>query len=130
MNEDTLQQVQDLLEDGKPKPELHARLERLHAADIAALLEALPLEERLAVWNLVKADRDGEILVEVSDAVRESLIEAMKARGIIVRAASQSGVAEEAGFAYKDLAEVVDVVHRLDISRKVVSLRPIGNLKG
>jgi tRNA-splicing ligase RtcB len=39
-------------------------------------------------------------------------------------------VAEEAGFAYKDLAEVVDVLHRLDISRKVVSLTPIGNIKG
>ena len=60
----------------------------------------------------------------------ESLVEAMKARGIIVRAASRSGVAEEAGFAYKDLDEVVDVVHRLDISRRVVSLRPIGNIKG
>jgi tRNA-splicing ligase RtcB len=60
----------------------------------------------------------------------ESLIEAMRTRGIIVRAASKSGVAEEAGFAYKDLAEVVDIVHRLDISRKVVSLRPIGNIKG
>jgi hypothetical protein len=36
--------------------------------------KALPLEERMAVWNLVKADRDGEILVEVSEAVRESLI--------------------------------------------------------
>jgi tRNA-splicing ligase RtcB len=47
-----------------------------------------------------------------------------------VRAASPSGVAEEAGFAYKDLAEVVDTVHRLDIARKVVSLRPIGNIKG
>ena len=42
----------------------------------------------------------------------------------------KSGVAEEAGFAYKDLAEVVDVLHRLDISRKVVSLTPIGNIKG
>ena len=30
----------------------------------------------------------------------------------------------------EDLAEVVDIVHRLDISRKVVSLRPIGNIKG
>ena len=41
------------------------------------MLEALPPEERLALWDLVKADRDGEILVEVSEAVRESLIEAM-----------------------------------------------------
>jgi tRNA-splicing ligase RtcB len=39
-------------------------------------------------------------------------------------------VAEEAGFAYKDLAEVVDVLHRLDVSRKIVSLTPIGNIKG
>jgi tRNA-splicing ligase RtcB len=60
----------------------------------------------------------------------ETLIEQMAARGIVVRAASKSGVAEEAGIAYKDLAEVVDTVHRLDISRRVVSLRPIGNIKG
>jgi tRNA-splicing ligase RtcB len=58
------------------------------------------------------------------------LIDAMAARGIVVRAASASGVAEEAGAAYKDLDEVVDVVHRLDLARKVVSLRPIGNVKG
>ena len=42
----------------------------------------------------------------------------------------QVRVAEEAGFAYKDLSEVVRVAHRLDVSRKVVSLRPIGNIKG
>ena len=53
----------------------------------------------------------------------------MEERGIVVRAASKSGVAEEAGFADKDLGEVVDVVDRLDISRKVVSLTPIGNIK-
>jgi tRNA-splicing ligase RtcB len=60
----------------------------------------------------------------------EALLKAMEERGIVVRAASRSGVAEEAGFAYKDLGEVMDVVHRLDISRKVVSLAPIGNIKG
>jgi tRNA-splicing ligase RtcB len=54
----------------------------------------------------------------------------MEARGIIVRAASKSGVAEEAGFAYKDLTAVVDTLHRLDLSRRVVSLTPIGNIKG
>jgi tRNA-splicing ligase RtcB len=60
----------------------------------------------------------------------DTLMREMEERGIIVRAASRSGVAEEAAFAYKDLDEVVDVVHRLDIARKVVSLRPIGNIKG
>src|SRR6202795_200761 len=52
------------------------------------------------------------------------------ARGIVVRAASKSGVAEEAGFAYKDLSAVVDVLHRLDVSRRVATLSPIGNIKG
>jgi tRNA-splicing ligase RtcB (3'-phosphate/5'-hydroxy nucleic acid ligase) len=60
----------------------------------------------------------------------ETLIKDMEARGIIVRAASKSGVAEEAGFAYKDLGAVVDTLHQLDISRRVVSLTPIGNIKG
>jgi len=58
------------------------------------------------------------------------LLQELEARGIVVRAASRSGVAEEAGLAYKNLDEVVDVLHRLDISRRVVSLTPIGNIKG
>jgi tRNA-splicing ligase RtcB len=60
----------------------------------------------------------------------ETLLREMGERGIVVRAASKSGVAEEAGFAYKDLNAVVDVLHRLDISRRVASLTPIGNIKG
>jgi tRNA-splicing ligase RtcB len=60
----------------------------------------------------------------------ETLLKDMEARGILVRAASRSGVAEEAGFAYKDLDAVVDVLHRVDISRRVLSLRPIANVKG
>ena len=55
--------------------ELRHRLDKMHPADVAYILEALPLEDRLMVWDLVKAERDGEILLEVSDAVRESLIE-------------------------------------------------------
>ena len=56
---------------------LRARLDRLHPADVAYLLEALPRYQRLIVWDLVKAERDGEILVEVSDSVRETLIASM-----------------------------------------------------
>ena len=51
--------------------ELQHKLETMHSADIAYILEALPLDERLLVWDLVKAERDGEILLEVSDAVKE-----------------------------------------------------------
>lgn len=54
----------------------------------------------------------------------------MERAGIIVRAVSMAGLAEEAGFAYKDISEVVDTMEMAGISRKVVGLRPIGNIKG
>ena len=82
----SLREVQELIADKGRSAELRARLDGLHGADIAYILEALPLEERLAVWELVKADRDGEILVEVSEAVRESLIEAMDSRELVAAA--------------------------------------------
>src|SRR3972149_10876757 len=57
--------------------ELRTKLDRMHPADIAYILEALPLAERLVVWDLVKAERDGEILLEGSGVVRGSLIASM-----------------------------------------------------
>lgn len=66
--------------------ELVRRLDAMHAADIAFVLEALPLDDRLFVWDLVKAERDGEILLEVSDPVRESLIEAMEPKDLVAAA--------------------------------------------
>src|SRR5260221_406272 len=63
--------------------ELQRKLDKLHPADVAYILEALPLEERLVVWDLVKAERDGEILLEVSDSVRETLIENMDAHELV-----------------------------------------------
>ena len=68
--------------------ELQQHLDALHPADIAYILEALPLEDRLLVWDRVKAERDGEILIEVSDAVRESLIATMDNRELVAAAAS------------------------------------------
>jgi magnesium transporter len=68
--------------------ELAHKLDALHPADVAYILEALPLEDRLLVWDLVKAERDGEILLEVSDAVRESLIATMDNRELVAAAAS------------------------------------------
>jgi magnesium transporter len=63
--------------------ELQATLDGLHPADLADVLESLPLEDRLAVWQRVRSDRDGEILLEVSDSVRESLIADMDDREIL-----------------------------------------------
>ena len=66
--------------------ELREILDSLHSADIAYILEALPIEQRLVVWDLVKTERDGEILIEVSDAVRESLIATMSRDELVVAA--------------------------------------------
>ena len=54
----------------------------------------------------------------------------MANRGILVKSASMSGLAEEAGRAYKDINMVVDALDRSGISRKIVGLSPIGNVKG
>jgi magnesium transporter len=104
-----LSEVQALLRDGRDPAGLRAKLDALHPADIAYILEALPPEERLAVWDLVKADRDGEILVEVSDAVRESLIEAMNPAELV--AAAETLETDELADIAPDLpAEVIEEV--------------------
>jgi magnesium transporter len=66
--------------------ELQTLLDAMHPADVAYILEALPLDERLIVWDFVRQDRDGEILLEVSDAVRESLIASMEADELVAAA--------------------------------------------
>ncbi|MBP1596101.1 MAG: hypothetical protein H6Q05_1478 [Acidobacteria bacterium] len=58
------------------------------------------------------------------------LLEQMEARGILVRTASYSGLAEEAGPAYKVIDDVIDAAEQAGISRRVVRLVPIGNVKG
>ncbi|MGL4996752.1 MAG: magnesium transporter MgtE N-terminal domain-containing protein, partial [Deefgea sp.] len=66
--------------------ELQMKLANLHPADIAYILEALPQVDRLTVWGLVDADDDGEILLEVSDAVRESLLADMAPHEMVAAA--------------------------------------------
>lgn len=89
--------------------ELQRKLDDLHSADVAYILEALPLEDRLAVWQLVKAERDGDILLEVSDAVRETLIADMDDHEII--AAAREMDADELADLAPELPR--DVVHEL-----------------
>jgi tRNA-splicing ligase RtcB len=60
----------------------------------------------------------------------EKLQRELEERGIYVRTASWSGLAEEAGGAYKDIDEVVEVGELAGISKRVVRFTPIGNVKG
>src|SRR5690606_8765935 len=98
--------------------ELQKKLDDLHPADVAYILEALPLEERLEVWDLVKAERDGEILLEVSDAVRQTLIADMDSEELLA-AAEQLDTDELADLAHdlpkdvlQELLESLDARNR------------------
>lgn len=89
--------------------ELQRKLDDLHSADVAYILEALPLDDRLTLWQLVKADRDGDILLEVSDSVRESLIADMDDHELL--AAAKDMDADELADLASELPR--DVVHEL-----------------
>ncbi|MDR0771298.1 MAG: magnesium transporter [Burkholderiales bacterium] len=89
--------------------ELREHLDVLHPADIAFILETLPLNERLYLWNLVRADHEGEILIEVSDAVRGSLISSMDTEELV--AATETLPTDEIAALAPDLPqEVIDDV--------------------
>ncbi len=111
----------DLVEDIVHKQhlnELQAKLAPMHPADIAYILEALPLDERLIAWDLVKAEREGEILLEVSDAVRETLIESMAHTELL--AAAETLDADELADLVPDLPQdvVADVFQSLSVEER------------
>ena len=58
------------------------------------------------------------------------LQQSMEDKGIYVHAVTMKGLAEEAGKAYKDINVVVDTLNQAGITRPVVALKPIGNVKG
>ena len=81
----TLQQVQTLVS-------------TLHPAEIAHLLECLPVPERAVVWELISEESEGDILVELNDEVRTGLIEEMDAEEVL---------AATEGMELDDLADLV-----------------------
>lgn len=93
---------------------LRQKLDQLHPADVAYILEALPLEERLVIWELVRAERDGEILLELSDAVRETLIAHMDRQELrdVTKNLDTDEIADLAPDLPKDVIE--DVLQTLD----------------
>ena len=60
----------------------------------------------------------------------EKIVRELRHRGIIIRAHSLPGTAEEAPGAYKDVEEVVNVMERAGVNKKVVRLRPMICVKG
>ncbi|CAB5517104.1 magnesium transporter [Achromobacter anxifer] len=84
--------VEDLVH-RQHEAELKTLLDGLHPADIAFILESLPKDERQAIWKLVSPEHDADVLLEVEDWVRESLIEAMDRQDLV--AATESMDADE-----------------------------------
>jgi len=93
-------------------------LNSLHSADVAFILESLPLDDRLIVWDLVRADRDGEILLEVSDSVRQTLIADMDSTELL--AAAERLDTDEIADIAADLPEDVlqDLLQSLDSNNR------------
>jgi len=59
-----------------------------------------------------------------------SLMSELRTKGIEVRATGKQTLVEEAPSAYKDVNEVVNIVHNAGISKKVCRMRPLGVIKG
>jgi tRNA-splicing ligase RtcB len=66
----------------------------------------------------------------MKEAKGRDLINEMKKKGIVIQAKGYKTIAEEMPAAYKDVADVVDVMHNEGITRKVAKLKPIGVIKG
>lgn len=94
--------------------ELAMRLNRLHPADAAFVLESLPPENRETAWQLIQAERRGAILLELAPSVRESLLAGLN-RNEIVNVAAQLDSVGLAGLVH-DLPQDVagDLLARLD----------------
>jgi tRNA-splicing ligase RtcB len=60
----------------------------------------------------------------------DTLLKELESKGIIVKASGRGTIVEEAPQAYKDVNEVVNVVHNAGISRRVCRMRPLGVIKG
>ena len=58
----------------------------MHPAEVARLIESLPPAQREVVWNFVEPEAEGDVLVELSDNVRQSLIDGMDAEELLAAA--------------------------------------------
>lgn len=98
---------------------LQHKLDAMHPADIAAILEQLPLDERLVVWKLVRSEFDGDVLLEASGAVRETLIADMDDHELV--AATEQLDADEIADLAPDFPEgvIADVFRSLSEAERL-----------
>ncbi len=63
--------------------EVHKRVGLMHGADVAYILEALPPDDRIVVWEQLRPEQAGQVFVEVSAAVRSWLVEATSRTALV-----------------------------------------------
>jgi tRNA-splicing ligase RtcB len=66
----------------------------------------------------------------LKSAKGRDLIGELKQKGIVIQAKGYKTIAEEMSDAYKDVSDVVDVMHKEGITRKVAKIKPVGVIKG
>jgi len=89
-------------------------LNALHPAEIAHLIESLPPRERFVIWSLVSKDTEAEVLMNLGDEIRQSLIKDMSPQQL-VQVAEGLEVDDSADFVQSLPDTVIDqVLHSLD----------------
>jgi magnesium transporter len=109
----SLQLLREQLDSGRMRS-ARLMIHSLHPAEIARLLESLPLRERAVLWEMVAPEDEGDVLVEVSDDVRDGLIEGMQTEELI--AATEGMEVDDLADLLADLPEAVtqQVLQSLD----------------
>lgn len=81
-SEQRLKAIDDAIESGALF-QVRRALNALHPAEIADMLEAAPHGQRELIWELVEQENEGEVLIELSEDMRHSLVEEMDAGEIL-----------------------------------------------
>jgi magnesium transporter len=79
----------------------------MHPAEIASLIESLPAAQREVVWNFVEPEIEGDVLVEMNENVRQSLIDGMDANELL--AAAENMELDDLADLVGDLPEAVSL---------------------
>ena len=110
---DNHEELRQLLNGGRMRT-ARVMVNSLHPSEVARLLESLPRKKRSMLWELVDSEIDGDVLVEVSDEVRDGLIQGMKTADLI--AAADGMEADDLADLLIDLPETVtqEVLQSLD----------------
>jgi magnesium transporter len=110
---DNLELLRQQLEGGRMRS-ARVMVNSLHPSEVARLLESLPLKKRTMLWEIVDSELEGDVLVEVSDEVRDGLIEGMQTEDLI--AATEGMEVDDLADLLVDLPEAVtqEVLQSLD----------------